>query len=222
MIIPTIHILGRKVVQVEGGQDTVLADDPISIALQYNIVGTVALYDLDAARGTGDNKQVILDIIKAGVSCLVGGINNVDAAIAFLNKGALAVIVDEQVATADFLSALPKERVILALKSADHASQFKSHATGFAVNFAEAVDLEAVKKLIAAAGKESRTYITGVKTVDEISQLDKLGTGALVGTPLFNGSVSITLPKHYFIIIIFFLIYYYFLFIIIILISRKI
>lgn len=54
----------------------------------YRLVGEVAVIDLDAALSKGSNKNVILDLIKMGVACRVGGgIRDVDTALAWLNAG---------------------------------------------------------------------------------------------------------------------------------------
>ena len=60
MIIPSIDLQGGQTVQLVGGEDLEIeAGDPIPIARKFRLAGEIAVIDLDAARGEGDNRELI-------------------------------------------------------------------------------------------------------------------------------------------------------------------
>ena len=63
MIVPSIDIMGGKVVQLKQGKELMLEvdKDPVELARELNRVGEICVIDLDAALGKGSNK----DLIKA-------------------------------------------------------------------------------------------------------------------------------------------------------------
>ena len=64
MIIPSIDLQSGLAVQLVGGKDKALyAGDPRPIAELFGRVGEIAVIDLDAALGTGSNRDTILDLL---------------------------------------------------------------------------------------------------------------------------------------------------------------
>ena len=60
MIIPSIDIMNGQAVQLVGGVTHALdAGDPLVIAERFARVGPIAVIDLDAALGQGDNREII-------------------------------------------------------------------------------------------------------------------------------------------------------------------
>jgi phosphoribosylformimino-5-aminoimidazole carboxamide ribotide isomerase len=99
LVIPAIDIMdGHCVRLVRGdfGKKTQYSDDPTAVAVDFARAGAqrVHVVDLDAARGTGDNRAVIEAVIAtSGLSVQVaGGIRNSAAAALWLGAGATAVV----------------------------------------------------------------------------------------------------------------------------------
>ncbi len=60
MIVPSIDIVAGTTVQLVGGEQPALdAGDPLGVLERFARVGEVAVVDIDAARGEGDNTDVI-------------------------------------------------------------------------------------------------------------------------------------------------------------------
>lgn len=99
VVIPAIDILGGRCVRLVRGDfdhPKVYADEPAEVAAEFASAGAERIHvvDLDAARRSGDNKSVILSIlrlqdIKVQVA---GGIRTAETVDAWLGAGAHAVI----------------------------------------------------------------------------------------------------------------------------------
>jgi phosphoribosylformimino-5-aminoimidazole carboxamide ribotide isomerase len=68
LVIPAIDILGGKCVRLRRGDyanPTIYSDDPVDVAAGFAAAGAerIHLVDLDAARGQGDNHELILAIV---------------------------------------------------------------------------------------------------------------------------------------------------------------
>jgi phosphoribosylformimino-5-aminoimidazole carboxamide ribotide isomerase len=99
LIIPAIDIMGGRCVRLLQGdfeQLTTYSDDPSSVAVDFARAGAQRLHvvDLDAARGVGDNRDLIEGIIsESGLSVQVaGGIRSADDVGAWLGAGATAAV----------------------------------------------------------------------------------------------------------------------------------
>ncbi len=71
LIIPAIDILGGKCVRLKRGDyghPTVYSDDPLDVAVSFAESGAKRIHvvDLDAARGSGDNHELIQSIVERG------------------------------------------------------------------------------------------------------------------------------------------------------------
>jgi phosphoribosylformimino-5-aminoimidazole carboxamide ribotide isomerase len=69
LVIPAIDILGGRCVRLRRGDyanPTVYSDDPVDVAAGFADAGAerIHLVDLDAARGQGDNHELILAIVR--------------------------------------------------------------------------------------------------------------------------------------------------------------
>lgn len=127
MLIPSIDLQGGRIVQLVQGETLAIeAVDPEPWIAKFARFPRVQLIDLDAAKGQGDNAQIVAAIC-ARLPCRVGGgIRSVERAKAVLAAGAHAVIVSSAlfrggVVDVDFARALAQavgpERVIAAVDS---------------------------------------------------------------------------------------------------------
>ncbi|MEL6345193.1 MAG: phosphoribosyl-ATP diphosphatase [Myxococcota bacterium] len=215
MIVPSIDIMNGHAVQLVGGKELEIdAGDPRPILSQLSLAGEVAVIDLDAALGRGDNVELIAELCRMAPCRVGGGIRSVDAALSWLNRGAHKVILGTA-ARPEILSQLPRERTIAALDAVDgevvvegwqtrtgapiagRMAELGALVGGFLVTFVEregrmgGTAMERVPALIAAAGDARLTIAGGVTTTDEIATLDRLGADAQVGMALYTGSMQL-------------------------------
>lgn len=127
MVIPAIDLAGGKVVQLVQGEREALARElePTLEALQG--FGVVQVVDLDAAKGAGDNRELVRCCCGAGFRVRVGGgIRDRARAEEVLGWGAEAVIVASAAFSAAGLTPflpslrdLGREHIIVALDARD-------------------------------------------------------------------------------------------------------
>jgi phosphoribosylformimino-5-aminoimidazole carboxamide ribotide isomerase len=94
MLIPSIDLMAGKIVQLVQGEKKKLEFDNFDYWIErFSKYPTVQLIDLDAARGTGDNRSLVGQI-AAKLPCQVGGgIRDIATASELLNLGARKVII---------------------------------------------------------------------------------------------------------------------------------
>jgi phosphoribosylformimino-5-aminoimidazole carboxamide ribotide isomerase len=127
MLIPSIDLMAGKIVQLVQGEKKKLEFDDFDYWIKrFSKYRIVQLIDLDAARGGGDNRQLVKQIVSRLPCQVGGGIRNVDSAQELLSLGARKVIIgsalmsngrinrDHARALAD---KLPKSALIFALDS---------------------------------------------------------------------------------------------------------
>ena len=86
MLIPPIDLQGGQAVQLIGGKEHALsAGDPRPLAEKFGRVGEIAVVDLDAALGTGNNTELIKELLPLAPCRVGGGIRSVEAAIEWLD-----------------------------------------------------------------------------------------------------------------------------------------
>jgi phosphoribosyl-ATP pyrophosphohydrolase/phosphoribosyl-AMP cyclohydrolase len=215
MIVPSIDLQDGQAVQLIGGEQKALdAGDPRPIARQYGRVGEIAVVDLDAALGRGSNRAVIGDLIALAPCRVGGGIRTVEEAIAWLDRGALSVVLGTA-ARPPILQALPRERVIAALDAKhgevvvegwrkgtgrgvlERIAELRDLVGGFLVTFVEregrlqGTDLDFAGRIRKAAGDTPVTVAGGITTADEVAALDRMGCGAQIGMALYRGELGL-------------------------------
>jgi len=93
MLIPAIDLMGGKIVQLVQGEKKALEFDNFDYWVdRFSKYPVVQVIDLDAARGAGDNRQIVNQIVKQLPCQVGGGIRNVDTAREILQTGARRVI----------------------------------------------------------------------------------------------------------------------------------
>ena len=112
MIVPSIDVMGGRAVQLRRGRELVLdGGDPLERLEQFAVAGEVAVVDLDAALGRGSNAELIRTMLRRGPCRVAGGIRTLDAARAWLDAGAVRVVLGTA-ASLELCGRLPRERVI--------------------------------------------------------------------------------------------------------------
>lgn len=215
MIVPSIDIVAGETVQLIGGEEKALdAGDPRAVLDRFSVAGAVAVVDIDAARGEGDNRDLIMDLCQRAQIRVGGGIRTQAQALDWLDAGAEKVIIGTAADEA-FLSGLPPERVIVALDARDgevvthgwrqgtgrdlidSVARFRDLCGGFLVTFVEregrlgGTDLEMASRVVSAAGDAGITIAGGITEAGEIADLDRLGADAQVGMALYTGHLSL-------------------------------
>jgi phosphoribosylformimino-5-aminoimidazole carboxamide ribotide isomerase len=100
MLIPSIDLMDGKIVQLVQGEKKKLEFDNFDHWIErFSKYPVVQLIDLDAARGTGDNRSLVKQILGR-LNCQVGGgIRNLETAQKLLNLGARKVIIGSALLT---------------------------------------------------------------------------------------------------------------------------
>ncbi len=93
MLIPSIDLMGGRIVQLERGSDLKLAFDDVDYWIdRFSSYPIVQLIDLDAAMGTGNNSLLIERLVKQLPCQVGGGIRTPECARQLLDSGARRVI----------------------------------------------------------------------------------------------------------------------------------
>jgi phosphoribosyl-ATP pyrophosphohydrolase/phosphoribosyl-AMP cyclohydrolase len=94
MVIASIDLQNGKVVQLRQGAELVLQrDDAPSLAEEFNRYGEVAVIDLDAAMGRGDNRELILPLLRRAECRVGGGVKTPEQAGELVSLGARRIII---------------------------------------------------------------------------------------------------------------------------------
>lgn len=215
MIIPSIDLRAGNAVQlVEGRTPKLNAGDPRPLLQRFQRVGEVAVIDLDAALGTGNNGAVIEELCAQAACRVGGGIRDYASALRWLDAGAAKIILGTA-AEPELLKRLPKQRLQVALDARDgevvvqgwtqgtgHAlleriAALRHYTDSFLVTFVEreghlgGTDLALARAVIEAAGSARVTIAGGVTSAEEIATLDALGADAQVGMAIYSGQLGL-------------------------------
>jgi phosphoribosyl-ATP pyrophosphohydrolase len=215
MIIPSIDLQDGQTVQLVGGRDlAVAAGDPGPLATRFGRVGEIAVIDLDAALGRGDNAALVTPLLRAARCRVGGGIRDAATARRWLDAGAAKVIIGTA-ATPELLAELPPERVVVALDARDgevvvegwtrgtgrdvasRMAELRGLCGGFLVTFVEregrmvGLDPTLARDLAAAAGPARLTVAGGLRTAPEVAALDAAGCDVQVGMALYTGALDL-------------------------------
>ncbi len=215
MILPSIDLMGGHAVQLVGGKELEIdAGDPRPLAEKFGRVGEIAVVDLDAALGQGDNRAVIEELVQLAPCRVGGGIRDADAAKRWLDAGATKVMLGTA-ARPDVLSQLPRERVVAALDAVDgeivvegwkrrtgqlvedRIEELVPLAGGFLLTFVEregrmvGMDHDRVRSLVERANPSRVTVAGGIATAEEVGAIDALGADAQVGMALYTGRLEL-------------------------------
>ena len=213
MIVASIDLRGGKAVQLRQGRDPVLErDDVIDLATRFGRLGEIAVIDLDAAFGEGENTELILELCRIARCRVGGGIRDVERAKRYLRGGAASIIIGTA-ANEEFLRQLPRERVLVALDARggqvavdgwrqttgetplERSDRLRDYCSGFLYTDIEregmlgGIDLAAASQLRERIAG-SLTFAGGVTSTEEIVALDRLAIDAQVGMALYTGRID--------------------------------
>jgi phosphoribosylformimino-5-aminoimidazole carboxamide ribotide isomerase len=93
MLIPSIDLMGGRIVQLERGEELRLAFDDFEYWIgRFAKYPLVQLIDLDAAKGVGDNRALVAQIAQRLPVQVGGGVRTAERAQQLLDAGARRVI----------------------------------------------------------------------------------------------------------------------------------
>jgi len=215
MIVPSIDIQNGRAVQLRGGAyPTLDVGDPIELAARLSRVGEIAVVDLDAARGVGENRALLERIVRTWPARVGGGIRTEEDALRLLDAGARRIMVGTMAEPA-FLEALPRDRIVAALDARDgevyiegwtkgtgrrveeRMVELAPFVGGFLVTFIEregrlsGLDLESADSIIKAAGGRRVTFAGGACDAAQIAELDRRGADVQAGTAIATGKLGL-------------------------------
>lgn len=215
MIIPSIDLMNGKAVQLKQGREKVLErDDVLELAKYYSRFGDVAVIDLDSAFGNGNNNEQLIEQLCRIAPCRVGGgIRTVEKAKRLIANGAKKIIIGTA-ASEEFLSQLPKDKVIVAIDSKngkittegwtkeldktpiDFINRFDNLCSGYLYTVVEkegmmqGCDLESIEEIRKATKKEF-VAAGGISTVEEIVTLNKKNISTQLGMCIYTDAVKL-------------------------------
>ncbi|MDR0447172.1 MAG: phosphoribosyl-ATP diphosphatase, partial [Treponema sp.] len=97
MVIASIDIQDGRVVQLKQGTELVLQrDNAAELAEEFDRYGEVAVIDLDAAMGRGNNRDLIKSLLLKAQCRVGGGIKSTEQAVELISLGARKVIIGSQ------------------------------------------------------------------------------------------------------------------------------
>jgi len=214
MIIPSIDLMNGKAVQLKQGKEKILErKNVLELAKEFSKYGEIAVIDLDAALGKGNNLELIKKICKIADCRVGGGIRTIEKANEILQAGAKKIIIGTK-ATPDFLKQLPKDRLIVAVDSKDGyvvtkgwtektkqkpeelIKKLEAYCSGFLFTnvdkegLMQGIDFKAIKKLRALT-KNNLTVAGGISSISDIKKLEDLGADSQLGMALYKGKIRL-------------------------------
>lgn len=215
MIIPSIDLMDGKAVQLRQGKEKVLEkENVIELAKYYARFGEIAVIDLDAAMNKGkDNEDIIKEICKIAECRVGGGIRDIEKAKRILSYGARKIIIGTA-ANENFLSKLPKDKVIVAIDSRNgkitvdgwqtdtevtteaHVHRFGNFCSGFLYTIVEKEGMMQGTNLDAYRDIRKITNMPivaagGITTLDEIKELEEMNISCQLGMSIYTGKINL-------------------------------
>jgi phosphoribosylformimino-5-aminoimidazole carboxamide ribotide isomerase len=224
MLIPSIDLMGGKIVQLVQGETKALEFENFSEWVErFARYPLVQLIDLDAAMGKGDNRALIAEFCGQLLCQVGGGIRTSDTARQVLGAGAKKLILGSSLirdgaVDVEFASNVSREfgpeRLVMAIDSrggrvAIHGWKTLTEITpeemmralepycsaflythidtegmlqGIPIDVVRALKTQTSRRFIAAGG---------IRSQQEIDQLDVMGVDAVVGMAIYSGIIKV-------------------------------
>lgn len=214
MLIPSIDLFDGKAVQWRQGREHVLTrDDVFELLDRFSLYGDVAVIDLNAATGKGDNQVLIEQMLKKFPCRVGGGIRDLDKARHYLKAGASKIILGTSAREA-WVKKLPREALIFAIdaRGDDWLSHGWQNNTGLKIidlleelapncsemlytqvekeGMMQGLDRVRIEKLLQAS-PVPLTIAGGVTTYDDVAFLHQRGAKAQIGMAIYTGKMKL-------------------------------
>ncbi len=215
MIIPSIDLMNGRAVQLRQGRELLLTDerDPVALAEEFGRFGPVAVVDLDAALGRGDNRELMRACCRVAACRVGGGIRSVEDVRDWIRHGADKVVLGTM-ADPEFLRQLPAEWIVAAIDARGdevvvrgwtegtgrpvmaRARELAPHCSEFLYTQVRregmlgGADLETAARLRSEIGLPL-TVAGGIRSAEEITRLEELGCNSQLGRALYEGHLDL-------------------------------
>ncbi len=219
MLIPSIDLLGGKVVQLQQGQTIKISieEKPLEFASRFSSFEETQVIDLDAATGRGENLTIVEGICYIVNARVGGGIRSPERARQLIKAGAKKLIIGTK-ANKNFLQKLcnefGKDRIIVALDSRrgkvtvegwkktlretpfERAKELEPYCGEFLYTCIEkeglmqGIDWQTIKRLKSVTSNKI-SVAGGIASVKEIRELEAFGVKPVVGMALYTGNIKV-------------------------------
>jgi phosphoribosyl-ATP pyrophosphohydrolase len=213
VIVPSIDLMGGKAVQLRQGREKVLERaDVFELAERFSRVGELAVIDLDAAMGKGENRELIRELCRRFPCRVGGGIRTAEEGRALLRAGARRVILGTA-ARPDILAGFKPEQVIVAVdekggevvdqgwtrgtgeSAVDRVKGLENLCSGFLYTVVDREGLlqgTALDRIraVRAATRRTVTAAGGISSVDEVKALADMGCESQLGMAIYTGRLE--------------------------------
>jgi phosphoribosylformimino-5-aminoimidazole carboxamide ribotide isomerase len=219
VIIPCIDLMDGKVVQLVQGREKALeGGTPVEMLDRFAAFPQIQVIDLDAAMGQGSNDGLVELIASRAVARVGGGVRSAERARGLIEQGVFRVIVGTAAFDKPLLNqianAIGPERLVIALDSKGgkvvvkgwrEATEFTAeemiphlepYCSGFLCTYVDkegmlqGTDQDWFRRLRALT-KHELTAAGGITTLQEISELQKLGIHAALGMAIYTGRLNL-------------------------------
>ena len=214
MIIPSIDLMNGKAVQLKQGKEKVLQrDDVFALLEEFSVYGEVAIIDLDAALGKGDNKALIKQMLKTRPCRVGGGIRDLDTAKEYIKAGASKIIIGTN-CREPWVQKLAKQYLIFAIDAKGDYWATRGWQTTEAIKVLDLIPelakncseflytqvekeglLQGIDKpRIEAVIKASTVPVTiagGITDLEDITWFSKRGANGQIGMSIYTGKLTL-------------------------------
>lgn len=214
MIIPSIDLMDGKAVQLKQGKEKILErDDIFALLKEFSVYGEVAIIDLDAALGKGDNKALIKKMLKVRACRVGGGIRDLETAKEYIKAGASKIIIGTN-CREPWVKKLAKEYLIFAIdakgdylttrgwqkteadKVVDLIPELAKNCSEFLYTQVEkegllsGIDKPRIEEVIAASPVQV-TIAGGITELSDITWFSKRGANGQIGMSIYTGKLTL-------------------------------